>query len=470
MAAGLKRGAAEAGITDDVTVKVSKTGKSAVPTRKVPKEALQLVTIPDTLGDVFCQGLNDFGQLGVDKRVRKFAFPVEVPNVVKVNAGLMHTLFITKDGELLSCGQNDEGVLGRRGAENEIHAVDKSNFSGPIARAAGGASHSACVDIYGNLYTWGCYRNSAGLFGRTGGAQVVNKDDLLGPDTPKKCTIAGKVKAVASGLHHTVVITTTNKVLTWGSGEAGQLGRLGARASRRNTRAEESQLIPRAVSFPLSREQKKAKVTPVQLACGAYHTMCLMSDGTVFGWGLNNFGQLGIEVDTSDEDEAVDPDQLKNVSHAPILIESLSHLHVVETVCGEQHSLFRTKEGKVYGFGRNSFHQLGQGEPKDSKDLENTFWQPVLIGGALENVEIARIVSNYHICFAIDTNGVAYSWGMGSTKALAAPPDLNEDEEDDIAQPVRMHGGRLNDRKIMDISCGSMHAMTHLLPKPATED
>lgn len=451
---------------NEFRTKVAKTSTSDVAAVKAEKSlaaVVPVVPIPETVGEVMCQGINDFGQLGVSKEKRKYPFPVDGlkdKDIVAVEAGLLHSMCLTKEGVLYSCGQNDEGVLGRVGkddAEREYMAVDTKNFVAPIARVTAGASHSVCIDTLGNLYVWGCYRNIGGLFGKTGGS----KDHLLGPDVPKMVRECGKVKQVASGLHHTAAITITNKVVTWGVGEAGQLGRGGERVISRGNRAENSQLIPRTVSLPLSKVQKKEKVVPVQLSCGGYHTMCVMSDGSVFGWGLNNCGQLGAELSTTEEDE-VEEGKLENVTHIPTRVESLSHLKIVQVACGEQHTVVLTKEGHVYAFGRNSFHQLGRGDPEDAKELEEPMCEPVRALGALKDVKVASITSNYHITFCIDTNGVVYSWGMGSTKALAGPPEF--EEEEDVVLPTKMHGGRLDKRRVLQLSCGSMHAVTLVAP------
>lgn len=472
--AGLKRGAKEAGISEEPEkhrAKVSKTTTKNV-AKDIPESAATtngkpvapLVSIPQEYGEVLVHGVNDFGQLGVERDLRRFPFPNETladKEIVTVEAGLMHSLCINKDGKLYTCGQNDEGVLGRTGSEREYAVVESLRV--PVARVSGGASHSACVDTQGNLYAWGCYRNAAGLFGKTGGS----KKNLLGPDVPKLVKGVPKVRDVASGHHHTAAITMGNKIFTWGCGEGGTLGRIGGRQSSRASRMEESQLTPREIIFPYTAVQRANNVKPLHVSCGGYHNMCVMSDGSVYGWGLNNWGQLGVEMD-EDEEEFVDLEKLKNVEYTPVLIETLSDLHVEEVVCGEQHTLLRTRDGHVYGCGRNSFHQLGQGQPKDPKALEGPNWKPVRIGGGLEHAKVTKLACKYHISFAVDAEGVAYSWGMGSTQALAANPDFEEQE--DVTVPTKMHGGRLKDRKVLAMACGSMHALTLLKSKEASNE
>lgn len=75
------------------------------------------------------------------------------------------------------------------------------------------------------------------------------------------------------------------------------------------------------------------------------------ADGTVtqpvvgyFAWGLNNFGQLGINLP---KDENLD------VVFDPIKIDFFDNIDVIQISGGESHSLALTSDGTLYGFGRN---------------------------------------------------------------------------------------------------------------------
>lgn len=61
-------------------------------------------------------GLNKQGQLGINN-YEENPYPVELiklrnKNVIDVAAGTNFTIYLTAEGELLGCGQNDEGQLG----------------------------------------------------------------------------------------------------------------------------------------------------------------------------------------------------------------------------------------------------------------------------------------------------------------------------------------------------------------------
>ena len=83
-----------------------------------------------------------------------------------------------------------------------------------------------------------------------------------------------------------------SKLLSWGTGEQGQLGRVGARLPERGLK--ELLLAPAEIS--LKRTAKAAAADPVvDIAAGNYSTFALTQQGQVWAWGLNNYGQLGHE-------------------------------------------------------------------------------------------------------------------------------------------------------------------------------
>jgi alpha-tubulin suppressor-like RCC1 family protein len=80
--------------------------------------------------------------------------------IIKVICGGMHTLALASDGSLYSWGCNDEGVLGRGGAENVPLRVDGS-LDIPVTDISTGDSHAIAYNTDTNqLYYWGCYRVS----------------------------------------------------------------------------------------------------------------------------------------------------------------------------------------------------------------------------------------------------------------------------------------------------------------------
>lgn len=67
--------------------------------------------------------------------------------------------------------------------------------------------------------------------------------------------------------------------------------------------------------------------------------MYIVSDGKIFSWGDNKFGQLGLGH-TLQQD-------------TPQLIASLKGIPVAQVVCGGSHSFLLSKSGALFGWGRN---------------------------------------------------------------------------------------------------------------------
>ncbi|XP_030530512.1 ultraviolet-B receptor UVR8 [Rhodamnia argentea] len=95
-----------------------------------------------------------------------------------------------------------------------------------------------------------------------------------------------RVVAVASGEAHTLALTGDGFVYAWGRGLFGRLG----------TGSEEDELFPVRVKFDFPQDRR---VKIVGIAAGAYHSLCLADDGSVWCWGYNAYGQLGVGGDNS---------------------------------------------------------------------------------------------------------------------------------------------------------------------------
>ncbi|CAK9251744.1 unnamed protein product [Sphagnum jensenii] len=96
----------------------------------------------------------------------------------------------------------------------------------------------------------------------------------LTPIPPTKLSIPSRIIQIACGLHHSVLLTSSGDVLTFGSNQFGQLGHN---------------------DFAIREVPTKVLInaTIVQIAAGSNHTVLLSSTGQVFTFGSNQKGQLG---------------------------------------------------------------------------------------------------------------------------------------------------------------------------------
>ena len=129
----------------------------------------------------------------------------------------------------------------------------------------------------------------------------------------------------------------------------------------------------------------------IQFYNGGRFAFALNSDNKLYGWGRNQFGQLGLKI----------VNQTK--VYKPVLIEDLNDINIKQISCGSAHTLVLTSEGMVYGWGYNRYGQIGCG-----KELGE--YISVIV--KLESLpKIETIHCAFAKSFALTDNGMVYSWG-----------------------------------------------------------
>jgi RHS repeat-associated protein len=161
------------------------------------------------------------------------------------------------------------------------------------------------------------------------------------------------VWAVAGGQYHTVAADTSGTVWTWGYNNYGQLG---------NGTTSTNYYRPLAIS---------GVDNVVGVAAGQYHTLALRSDGTVWAWGYNSYGQLGNGTSTN--------------YYSPLAISGVGN--VVGVAAGAYHTVALCSNGTVWAWGYNNSGQLGDGTMVSQPAPERL--------GAISNV-VAIAAGQYH--------------------------------------------------------------------------
>lgn len=127
------------------------------------------------------------------------------------------------------------------------------------------------------------------------------------------------------------------------------------------------------------------------IAAGNGHGLALLKNGTVWGWGKNDRGQVGNDI--ADDTIVYTPQQV------PTLHD------VVDIAAGNKYSLALKNDGTVWAWGDNSNCQLGS-------TLSDT---PILIPTRVKNIpSIVDISGGYNHCLALTDNGRVVSWGDNS--------------------------------------------------------
>ena len=252
-----------------------------------------------------------------------------------------------------------------------------------------------------------------------------------------------------------MALDNKGKIHTWGTPEQNQLGR---RCVQRDIK--DSALRPGGIAF------KRGTVIE-KIACGSYHSFAIDKDGKVYAWGLNNFGELGIDHGAGESDAVV---------LEPTHIESLSNHKIIEIAGGEHHSLACTEDGKLITWGRIDGNQTGLARDKFTE--ENTIFDehqkprilklPTVVDGKITSLQISlHAKANNHLglpsivsvaagtdnSFAITADGKAYSWGF------SANYQTGQGTGDDIETPTHIDNTAVRGKKLVYAGAGGQYSI-----------
>ena len=272
-----------------------------------------------TDGTLWTWGNNGSGQLGDNTSVNR-STPVTTfaggTNWKQVAGGYRHTTAIKTDGTLWIWGQNNFGQLGDNTTINILTPV--TTFAGGTnwKQVSCGGYFTAAIKTDGTLWTWG--NNGSGQLGDN---TSVNRS------TPVT-TFAGGTnwKQVAGGQNYTAAIKTDGTLWTWGNNGSVQLGD--------NTSVNRSTPV---TTFAGGTNWK-------QVAGGGNHTAAIKTDGTLWTWGSNNNGQLGINA---------------VVNRSTPVTTSAGETNWKQVACGNRHTLAIKTDGTLWTWGGNFNGPLG---------------------------------------------------------------------------------------------------------------
>ena len=347
---------------------------------------------------VFGWGLNGDGQLGDGSMVQR-STPVAVTftgalagkTVVKVAAGLYHSVALCSDGTVASWGDNAYGQLGvaspwRSNAPVEVNRT--GILAGKtVVSVAAGQEHSLALCSDGTVSSWGNLWWTSSWPPPTGyplpyytfaPALVSSTGELAG----------NPMVAVAAGGSHNLALRADGTVFAWGSNYLRQLG--GYRGSLSGS--------PEKVEYTGVLEGR----TVVAVAAGESHSLALVSDGTVVAWGDNGYGQLGVDrYDQSGAPEAVNR------------AGALRNKTVVAIAAGGRHSLALCSDGTIAGWGGNFSGQLGDVGSSNR-------YAPVAVPGtgALEGKTVVSVAAGWAHSLALCSDGTLATWGGNANAQL----------------------------------------------------
>jgi len=302
--------------------------------------------------------------------------PVQISGLTDVTAivaGLFRSTFALKnDGTVWAWGRNEYGQLGDGTTIDSTTPVQVSELTNVTAIDGGGnsqVSHTVALKTDGTVWVWGY--NGSGQLGVT-----TTETCGYSPCSSIPLQVSGltDVISIAGGGSHTIALKADGTVWAWGGNWSGQLG---------VTTAETCGYYSSPCSTTPVQVSGLTEVTAI--AGGGSYTIALKSDGTVWAWGDNEFGQLGVGT-------RID-------SAMPVQVSGLADVTAI--VAGDRHTLALKDNSTVWAWGDNRSGQLGDGTTIDSTT-------PVQVSGL---TDVDAIAGGGSHTIALKNDGTVWAWG-----------------------------------------------------------
>ena len=263
---------------------------------------------------------------------------------------------------------------------DQAQRLTKAAPSAAVRSLAGGDSHSLALRSDGTVWAWG-----GNGYGQLGNGITTSSS------SPVRVSNLTAATAIAAGGSHSLALKSDGTVWAWGDNYSGQLGN--------------------GNSGSLSANPTPAQVANLTgataVAAGGSHSLAAKSDGTVWAWGDNTYGQLGNGTITN--------------SSTPVQASNLSGVTTVAG--GGNYSLALKSDGTVWAWGYNKDGELGNGTTKNSTT-------PVQVSNLTGATAIAAGADH---SLAVKSDGTVWAWGYngfgelgnGTTKNSTTPVQVS---------------------------------------------
>lgn len=298
-------------------------------------------------------------------------------------------------GQVLVLGQGDVGQLGQ--GEDIIERKKPALVSLPekTVQVIAGGMHTVCLSDTGKVYTFGC--NDEGALGR-------DTSEVGSEMIPGKVPLEEKVVQVSAGDSHTAALTDDGTVYIWG-------------AFRDN-----NGVIGLLVPLKTSNVPIKLPITEtvVKIASGNDHLVLVTLEGNLYSLGTGEQGQLGRVPEVfSNRGGRRGLDRLL----MPQMVKIRAKVHFVDVFCGAYFTFAVSKEGHIYGFGLTNYHQLG------TKGIKTCFFPVKLACFKNSSTSWVEFSGGQHHTVCLDSNGQVYSLGRSEYGRLGLGKDAEETSE-----------------------------------------
>jgi alpha-tubulin suppressor-like RCC1 family protein len=332
-------------------------------------------------GGLFTAGENDNGELGLGDRAWRSS-PTQVgtnTSWIDIAQGT-HGLAIKNNYALFAWGKNDYGELGQGdqgvGTDRSSPVQVGSDLVWSKCCVTSSNGTSVAIRTNGSLWMWG---NNSNALIQTGGSNHES--------SPVQKGSATDWAEVKGGYDHMGGLKTDGSLWLWGNSGQGALG---------------NSIYGGTYSDPLDTFTGE---TWIDFTCGYGCTLAIKTDGTLWAWGRNDFGQHGNETTST--------------TNSPVQVGSDTDW--LKVSCQGQTVLALKEDGSLFVWGRNDYGNHG-GWWSDHRS------SPVQLGSDLWS----RVFNSYNTSYAIKKDGTLWAWGLGTYGQLAQGDTSN------VSSPVQV--------------------------------